>query len=171
MTFLKRILAPRARPRELAALYGAIVAEARRPYWYADAKVPDTIDGRFEMVTGVLAVALIRMEALGEPAREPSARLTELFVTDMDGQLRQSGIGDLVVGKHIGRMMGQLGGRLAAYREGLDGGDLGEALVRNLYRGAAVPAAALADAEAGVRALAARLATRDLPDLLKGDIG
>jgi cytochrome b pre-mRNA-processing protein 3 len=65
--------------------------------------------------------------------RLPSVRLTELFVTDMDGQLRESGVGDLVVGKHIGRLMSVLGGRLGAYRAALAGQeDLGAALERNL---------------------------------------
>jgi cytochrome b pre-mRNA-processing protein 3 len=171
VTFLKRILAPRRRPGEMAALYDAIVAQARRPHWYAEGGVPDTLDGRFEMVAGVLALVLIRLEALGAPAREPAARLTELFVADMDGQLRQSGIGDLVVGKHVGRMMSHLGGRIAAYRDGLAGGDVAGALARNLYRGAAVPEAALAHGVDGMRGLAARLATRDLPALLTGDLG
>jgi cytochrome b pre-mRNA-processing protein 3 len=114
---------------------------------------------------------LLRMETLGDAARAPSARLTELFVTDMDGQLRQRGIGDLVVGKHVGRMMGQLGGRLAAYREGLgEGGDLAGAIDRNIYRGAEVPAEARAHVGQELRALAARLERHDLAALLSGDM-
>jgi cytochrome b pre-mRNA-processing protein 3 len=167
----KRLWGGRADAPAPAALYRAIVAEARLPHWYRDGRVPDTLDGRFDMVSTVLALMLLRLERLGDPARAPSARLTELFVTDMDGQLRQSGIGDLVVGKHIGRMMGQLGGRLAAYREGLaEGGDLAGAIERNIYRGAEVPAEARAHVDRGVRALVARLAMRDLPALLAGDV-
>jgi len=49
--------------------------------------------------------------------------LTELFVDDMDGQLRQSGVGDLVVGKHIGKLVSSLGGRLGALREALGEAD------------------------------------------------
>ena len=127
--------------------------------------MPDTFDGRFDMVSSVLALVLLRLEALGEPARGPSARVTELFVTDMDGQLRQRGIGDLVVGKHIGRMMGQLGGRLAAYRDGLaPGGDLAGAIDRNIYRGAdGAGVGARAMSSTGLRALGARASTsRDL---------
>src|SRR3546814_14845384 len=67
--------------------------------------------------------------------KQQSVWLTELFVDDMDGQLRQIGIGDMIVGKHIGRMMSALGGRLSAYRSGLGAGEsLEDALVRNLYR-------------------------------------
>lgn len=160
-----------ARGSSPVALYDAIVAAARRPHWYRDGRVPDTLDGRFDMVSTVLAFVLLRMETLGDPARGPSARLAELFISDMDGQLRQSGIGDLVVGKHIGRMMGQLGGRLAAYREGLAaGGDLSAAIDRNIYRGAEVPAAARGHVEQGLVALAERLGMRDLAALIAGDI-
>ena len=85
----------------------------------------------------------MRLEALG--ASQESVWLTELFVDDMDGQLRQEGIGDVVVGKHIGRMVSALGGRLAAYRAALSGeADFGEALTRNLYRGEAPAPEALA---------------------------
>jgi cytochrome b pre-mRNA-processing protein 3 len=152
-------------------LYNAIVAEARLPHWYRDGQVPDTLDGRFDMVSSVLALVLLRLEALGEPARAPSARLTEIFVADMDGQLRQHGIGDLVVGKHVGRMMSQLGGRLAAYRDGFaDGGDLAGSIARNIYRGAEVPPGASRRVESNLRSLAAGLAERDLATILAADI-
>src|SRR3546814_19915455 len=81
-------------------------------------------------------MVLLRVE--GDPAGSvPGTHLAERFVDDMDGQLREIGIGDIIVGKHIGRMMSMLGGRLGAYRAGLAEGDLAPALVRNLYRGTA----------------------------------
>ena len=103
---------------QVGPLYAAIIAEARLPHWYVEGGVADSIDGRFDMVNAVLALVLIRLEALGDEARVPSTLLAETFVNDMDGQLRELGIGDVVVGKHIGRMMGALGGRLGAYRLG-----------------------------------------------------
>src|SRR3546814_5562560 len=88
-------------------------------------------------------MVLLRVE--GDPAGSvPGTHLAERFVDDMDGQLREIGIGDIIVGKHIGRMMSMLGGRLGAYRAGLAEGDLAPALVRNLYRGTAPAPAALA---------------------------
>ena len=170
-TLLKRFLGGRGDTAAPTALYEAIVAVARRPHWYVEGCVADTFDGRFDMVSSVLALVLLRLEALGEPARGASARVTELFVTDMDGQLRQRGIGDLVVGKHIGRMMSQVGGRLAAYRDGLmPGGDLAGAVDRNIYRGAVVQDAARGHVDRALRALAAGLDSRDLPTILAGDI-
>src|SRR3546814_17137125 len=62
-------------------------------------------------------------------------QLTELFVNDMDGQMRQIGFGDMVVGKQVGRMMRAPGGRLGAYRAADGTVELREALIRNLWRG------------------------------------
>src|SRR3546814_14949297 len=76
----------------------------------------------------------------------------------MDVQLRQEGIGDVFVGKHIGRMVSALGGRLAAYRAALSGeAELDEAIARNLYRGAAPSADALAHVESHLRSRWVRL--------------
>lgn len=133
MKLLERLLRPRPDPRDaLRPLWRAIVAEARRPAWYAEDGVPDTVAGRFDVLTAVLALATVRMEA--EPELAPdTALLTELFVHDMDGQLRELGIGDVVVGKHIGKLMGAMGGRLDAYRAGLAAeAKMSEAVRRNM---------------------------------------
>ncbi len=151
-------------------LYAATVAEARLPHWYVEGEVPDTIDGRFDMVTLVLSLVLLRLEALGEDAGPGMALLTEVLVEDMEGQVREIGFGDLVVGKHVGQMMGALGGRLGAYRDGLHGGDLSAALARNLYRTDAPSAAALDHVEAAVRAVVARLDTLGLATLQAGHV-
>ncbi|MEQ1725441.1 MAG: ubiquinol-cytochrome C chaperone family protein [Sphingopyxis sp.] len=131
MSFLTNMFARKADPRAaLRPLYGAIVAMGRDPRWY-EGGVPDTIDGRFEMVTAIIAHVLLRLEG-EETARAPSAHLTEIFIDDMDAQLRQSGVGDLMVGKHIGKMMGALGGRLGAYRSAASVAERAQVLARNL---------------------------------------
>lgn len=148
-------------------LYAAIVAAGRTPHWYATGEVPDTIDGRFDMIAAVLSLVLLRLE--GEPeALAPSTALAECFIDDMDGQLREIGIGDVVLGKHMGRMMGMVGGRLGAYRAGLAGEGLGAALVRNLYRGKAPSDAGLAHVEAELLALRDRLAATPTEAILAG---
>ena len=167
MSILSRLFPARASRQPYIPLYNAVVREARQRFWYAEGGAPDTLDGRFDMVAAVMALVLIRMEAEGQAGLEPAARLTELFVDDMDGQLRQQGVGDIVVGKHVGRMMSALGGRITAYREGLAGGDMEAALIRNLWRGEA-PAGGAGIVAAGMRALADRLAARTLPELLEG---
>lgn len=169
-SFLQRLFG-RADPRDTARpLYAAVIAEGRQPHWYVDGAVPDTLDGRFDMIVAILAQVLIRLEQQG--GAQESVWLTELFVDDMDGQLREEGVGDVVVGKHVGRMVSALGGRIAAYRDALDGdAPLDEALVRNLYRGQAPDSAALAHVEAEIRAGWTRRLAVPQDRLLTGDIG
>lgn len=152
----------------LTPLYNAVVIEARRPDWYLAGKVPDTLDGRFDMVSAVLSLVLLRLEDEGEAGRAPSAFLTEIFVEDMDGQLRERGIGDIVVGKHIGRMMGALGGRLGALREAFAGGDINGAIERNIYRGAVPSESARAAVRGGLTDLRQRLAAMPAAELIGG---
>lgn len=168
MSFLSKLLGTAPDPREeLRPLWQRIVGEARDPRWYANCGVADTMEGRFDMVSAVQALVLLRMER--DPAMmQRSALLTELFVEDMDGQLRQSGVGDVVVGKHMGKLMGSMGGRLGAYREALAAGDdaLAEAATRNVSMGEDGDAACVA---LGLRALANRLDETPNDALLAGD--
>ncbi|MCP3734141.1 ubiquinol-cytochrome C chaperone family protein [Sphingomonas sp. RP10(2022)] len=150
-------------------LYNAVVTRGRAEHWYLAGAVPDTVDGRFDMIAAVLAMVLLRLETQPEAAAL-SAHLTERFVDDMDGQLRQMGIGDIVVGKHIGKMMSMLGGRLGAYRDGLAAGDLAPALVRNLYRGDAPTPEAVAHVATALTTLHEALATTPLDRLTAGDL-
>lgn len=145
------------------------MTEARDPAWYRDGGVPDTVDGRFDMVAMVLALVLIRLEDEGDAGRLPSTLLTELFVDDMDGQLRQIGIGDVVVGKHVGRMMSALGGRITAYRDALAGNaPLADALARNLWRGE--PPASIDFVEARARHFHTVLASTPADAIYTGNI-
>lgn len=157
-------------------LYANIVAEARQPGWYLAGEVPDTLDGRFDMVALVLSFVLIRLEDEGGEdggangrAGQISADLTERFIADMDGTLRQDGVGDQTVGKHIGRMVAALGGRLGAYRDARgDDAEFAAALRRNLWRGADVPDAAVDFVIAAARRLAGRLDATPLAALAEG---
>jgi cytochrome b pre-mRNA-processing protein 3 len=169
---LRTLLGIGADPREaLIPLYNSIVVEARQPAWYAGMGVPDTLDGRFDMVAAVLALVLMRLDAEGAAGRRPGALLTELFVADMDGQLREIGVGDVVVGKHVGNMMAAMGGRLAAYRETIDDDAAFEqALVRNLWRGEADADARPALVAERMRAIAARLAATAVETLTAGGL-
>ena len=134
MSFLHRLFGGTERRRTLDPLYRAIVAVGRDPGWYRTGQVPDTVQGRFDIMAGLIALVLLRLEGEGEAGREPSLLLTETFVADMDASLRQIGVGDYVVGKHVGRMMGALGGRLAAFRAAsAGGGAFAEAVRRNVF--------------------------------------
>src|SRR6185312_7281096 len=117
MPLLQRLFRGKPDPREaMRPLWHRVVEVSREPEWYATCGVADSVAGRFDMITAVLSLVLLRLERDRDCARE-SALLTELFVEDMDGQLREFGVGDIVVGKHIGKLMASLGGRLGAYRE------------------------------------------------------
>ncbi len=117
-------------------LYAAIVAAARQPRFYAEWGVPDTVDGRFDMI--VLHIYLV-LQRLKTETPELCQRLTDLFFDDMDRSLREMGVGDLSVGKKVRRMAEAFHGRLNAYAAAAEQGDqsLIEALQRNVYGGQA----------------------------------
>lgn len=146
MSFLSRLFGTEPDPKDaLRPLWQRTVEIAREPHWYRECGIPDTVEGRYDMITSVLAVVLIRMEQTPE-LRAPSVHLTELFVDDMDGQLREQGIGDPTLGKYMGKMMSAMGGRLGAFRDALmnDRASLEAAVSRNLSLSEGVQPAALA---------------------------
>ncbi|MGZ5792670.1 MAG: ubiquinol-cytochrome C chaperone family protein [Croceibacterium sp.] len=140
---------------------------SREPEWYAGCGVADTVAGRFDMITAVLTLVVLRLERDGDCGSE-AALLTELFVEDMDGQLRESGVGDIVVGKHVGKLMASLGGRIGAYRAAFGNQDsLEDALQRNVTLLEGHGPEALAER---LRALAAHLGTAAASEVLAGHI-
>ncbi len=170
MNILSRLFGRAEDPREaLRPLWHRVVEIAREKRWYADLGVADTVEGRFDMITAVLTLVLLRMEREPELA-QASVFLTELFVEDMDGQLRESGVGDVVVGKHMGRLMSALGGRLGVYRTGLseqDDAGLCETITRNVRLNEDTGPEGMALA---LRALHSQLAEKTGEQVLAGDI-
>jgi cytochrome b pre-mRNA-processing protein 3 len=158
-----------SRPRApLEPLYRASVAAARDPCWYRDHEVPDTLDGRFDMLAAVVALLLARLEAEGDAGGEPSVLLTEIFIDDMDSTLRQIGIGDYVVGKHVGRMVGALGGRLDAFRRARSERRFDEAVRRNIFHDSPPSESAVTGVAAKLESFSADLDGVSLTDLLAG---
>ena len=155
----------KAAPAEGAALYAKVVALGRAEHWY----LAGGVTGRFNIISTVLSIVLLRLESEAE-GMAPSVRLTERFIDDMEGQMRQEGVGDTGVGKHMGQLVSLLGGRLGAYRDGLADGNLDAALVRNLYGGEVPAAEALAHSRDRLLALRTRLAAQPLAAILAGDI-
>lgn len=170
MSVLSRIIGRKsAAEPDLRSLWHDVVKVSREPEWYTQGGVADTVDGRVDMITIIMAFVLLRMER-SEVIAPLTARLTEHFIADMDRQLRDRGVGDLMVGKNIGKLMEVLGGRMGTLRRHMDDSDakLAEILARNV---------ALADEErkpfafaVRCRALAGELAARDDRDLLAGRI-
>jgi len=167
LSLLQNIFGETKQRAALDPLYRAIVAQGRDPAWYR-AGVPDTLDGRFDMVAAVLALILLRLEAEGEAGRGPSVLLTEIFIDDMDGSLRQIGIGDYVVGKHVGRMVSALGGRLAAFRDARAQGAFAGAVRRNIFHESPPSDEAVAAVTGRLERIAAALDAASLETLLAG---
>jgi cytochrome b pre-mRNA-processing protein 3 len=174
MSLLNRLMAPLSRigkdgHAEMRPLWHRIVEIAREKPWYAQYGVADTLPGRFDAITLVLCLVLLRLENEADTAQK-SVWLTEMFVTDMDGQMRENGVGDLSVGKHIGKLMSSLGGRLGAFREALAGDAdilLTAAVRRNVTLNEGVDPALMAGE---VRKLADMLGDIPVADVLAGVI-
>lgn len=163
------------RPREsrlAAGLYAQAVAAARRPGYYRELGVADSVDGRFDMVA--LQVFLLLNRLKHEPAaRRLARRVGEAFFSDMDRSLREMGVGDTGVPHRIKKMAQAYFGRLTAYEAGLAAaGDevLAAALLRNVYRGVAPEANRLALLVAQLRREIAALAATPLEVILGGTL-
>lgn len=140
-------------------LYGEIMAAARRPVLFlGDYAVPDTLDGRFDLLILHAFLVVRRLAALPDPAPHMAQDLSDRMFLGFDRALREMGVGDLAVPKRMKKLGADYAGRCAAYEAALAKGPdaLAEALARNVY-GSADPSrgAALARYIAGAeRALA-----------------
>jgi cytochrome b pre-mRNA-processing protein 3 len=132
-----RSLMAMLRPKgaDAGALYDAVVREARRPAWYREGGVADTIDGRFAVLSSLVALTILRLEEGEEEAARHSVALTESFIADMDAQMRQEGFGDPSIGKQVRSMVGALANRVDRWRNVRAGdGDWDEAVRFSVYR-------------------------------------
>jgi cytochrome b pre-mRNA-processing protein 3 len=111
----------RAPKDEAGPLYSALVGEARRPAWYVDGGVADTLDGRFAVLSSLVALAILRLEDGEEAAVRGSVALTESFIADMDAQMREVGFGDPSIGKQVRSMVGALAARVDRWRHARSG--------------------------------------------------
>ena len=124
--------------REAQELYIALVQQSRKAFFYTECAVPDTLDGRFEII---LLHVFLKLSALkAEGARPQLSRyLLESLYNDMDRNLREMGVGDMGVGKRVKTMSRAAYGRLEAYTQAQpDDAQMEAALRRNVYRGADV---------------------------------
>ena len=139
LSSLKRLLNPQTTSRgTIEAIYGMIVAQAREPVFYQALGVPDTVNGRFDMVVLHLWLVMRRLRALdqGGPALAPglSQALFDWFCSDMDANLREMGVGDLTVPKRMQKFGEAFYGRTAAYDAAIAAGGaaFADALARNV---------------------------------------
>jgi cytochrome b pre-mRNA-processing protein 3 len=133
--FWKRLFKPPRFQSEARALYDEIAQRARRPVLFTLYGVPDSIDGRFEMLC-LHAYALFHgLKGKGADAEALSQAVYDVMFADLDGSLRELGAADLGVGKRIKIMTEALKGRIQAYDRGLAAGDaeLQQGIRRNVY--------------------------------------
>jgi len=119
-------------------LYAKTVAAARTPHYFAVLGVPDTLDGRFDLVGLFVALLIHRLRRDQFPGPALAQALFDAMFSDMDLNLREMGVGDMSVGKRVKAMWEGFHGRAAAYEDCLAAGDeaaLAAALARNVWRG------------------------------------
>lgn len=160
-----------AEPARGVALFDAITAEMRRPHWYVEGGVPDTIDGRFAVLATLTALVLLRLEAAGEQGDLASVALTERFIAVMESEHRELGLGDPTLGKTVRKLLGSLARRVELWR-GAAAGDPGwdDATDRSLYAGAGT-ADAIGHSSAALRDFHQRVGRTAIPRLTAGAIG
>jgi cytochrome b pre-mRNA-processing protein 3 len=170
---LPRLVRRAGHERTGFVLYGAAVAAAREPYLYATHGVPDTLDGRFDLI-GLYAILLIhRLRFLPEPGPKLAQAVFDAMFSDMDVALREMGVGDLSVGKRVRAMWEAFHGRARAYEQALASTDplaLTQALARNVWRGATPPEGAAEALARLARAQQKHLATQAEADLFAGKV-
>jgi cytochrome b pre-mRNA-processing protein 3 len=129
---------------EADRLLAAVTQISRQPSFFGEGRIPDTLEGRFELMTVHAALALIRLRASPEAA--PMAQeFTDKLFRQFDAGLREAGVGDLAVPKRMSKLAGSFYGRLEAYEAGLldeSAAALEAALARNTGAVAFAPALA-----------------------------
>jgi cytochrome b pre-mRNA-processing protein 3 len=172
--FMKSGLFRRA-PKQgtIHALYGAIVAQARSAVFYGGYGVPDTVAGRLEMILIHAFLFSRRARAGSDATRELGQRVFDTFCDDMDANLREMGVGDLAVPKHMQRIGEAFYGRTAAYDTALKAGEdaaLRLAVTRNVFGEGAQPPERAQRLAAYIRAADVHLAEQNNTYLAQGRI-
>ena len=152
--------------------YRRVVEQARQTVFFADYGVPDTLDGRFELICLHAFLYLHRLKADRPEAKPFCQSFFDRMFADFDRSLREMGVGDLSVGKHVKRMARAFYGRILSYEAGLAGDDsaLAAALARNVFGTVSAPDHASDDMAAYVRCVVRGLRSQSAAELLAGDV-
>jgi cytochrome b pre-mRNA-processing protein 3 len=168
--FFRRFLSAAPEAQIARDIYSLIVAKARQPHFYSKLDVPDTVDGRFDMIALHAILVMNRLAQGGSAAKALSQKLFDEMFADMDRSLREMGAGDLSVGKKVRKMAEVFYGRAKVYREALNRKDvpsLERALTRNIYVEGADPKN-LASLARYMAASAQSLAAQNEADIIAG---
>ncbi len=177
MKFVNRIKEALKSPFDHApahALYVTTVAQARMPWFYEHCQVPDTPEGRFDMVAVHTCLLIRRLQPDHSPqAADLAQAVFDILFADMDQNMREMSIGDTGVAKRIRKMAEGFYGRAAAYDAALtDSSDepLNDVIDRNIYRNANATPKGLADMTRYIRSVAKHLDSLTIRDLYKGQV-
>lgn len=169
----RRLFARNRRNEAIAySLYGAIVAQARQPALYTEFGVADTLDGRFDMIVLHGFLLFHRLKSESEADRQIGQDVFDIFLKDMDGTLREMGVGDISVPKKLKKMAEAFFGRIRAYDEALLSEDktaLVDAIERNVFPDGA-PAGVAAQMAAYVDSTVNLLAAQPLDAILSSKL-
>ncbi len=172
LTSLKKLFSPAPFTEEAHSCYVTLVAQSRKPWFYANQAVPDTVDGRFDVIILHLFLIIHRLRGeQNEDAAHFARALSEVFFSDMDRNIREMGSTDTGVGKRIKNMAQAFYGRLHAYESGmLSAGTLRAALKQNLYRAeGSTTESQLAEMESYMKRNRDALAAQPVSELLAGN--
>ena len=157
-------------PRRGQPLFETAVAEARRPHWYREGEVVDSIDGRFAMLATVCAIFIVRLEAGSADGDAASAALTERFIEAMDAEHREMGLNDPGLGRRVRKLVASLERRVDDWRGAIHGeNDWDETVVTSVYRGEPPKDEALAHSARSLRELWDRLSDSPEEQLVKAE--
>ena len=156
-------------------LYNQVVRHARSPIFYEGYRVPDTVEGRFEMIAlhGGLLVNRLCSPDMGREGKMLAQAFFDTMFFNLDWSIREMGVGDLGVPRRVKQMMSAFKGRAFAYDEAVKagGGEVNHALIRNLYATASRPSPETLNAmSAYVMECAARLRAQGLSDFWQGKV-
>ncbi|HET9459350.1 MAG TPA: ubiquinol-cytochrome C chaperone family protein [Sphingomicrobium sp.] len=150
-------------------LFDRAVAQARRPFWYAEAQVPDTIDGRFAMLATICALVIVRLESGSAKGEAASAALTERFIEAMDSEHRELGLNDPGLGRKVRKLVGALERRVDLWRQAAAGrSEWAGAVHESIYRGREAEEPALERGARGLQEFWQRLSLLSEDDLVHG---
>lgn len=156
-------------PARGRALFDLAVGEARRPHWFVEGQVPDTVNGRFAVLATIVALITVRLEGEGTDGERASVALTERLVESLDTEIREMGLGDPTLGKQVRKLVGAVSGRVGRWRGLLDSDESwSDEIGRSLYLDEPVEATAIAHSERELRRLWQGLADASLEQLEDG---
>jgi cytochrome b pre-mRNA-processing protein 3 len=117
------------------SLYDAVVARAREPVFHTEFAVPDTIDGRFDLLTLHAFVLMVALKSAGPAGAKLGSALASVIFSGFDDALRELGVGDFGISRRMKAMASAFYGRLQVYGAADSQAALTEAILRNVYRG------------------------------------